>query len=250
MKRRFIHLTGSHESLLGILRDGLLIRQRRRNVWKWFSRESAYKEREPQQFGMVSLHQFRLRPRSAAIHHFGPFGVELTPDWVAKSGFQEVLYVQDSGPVYESLKMQFNNALTDIESRLRSEDPTDLFPTMAYTNMNVAAWIGAEKWVRFLALFERMEPFKHRKQREWRYSRPDPYYGNHGVAELVDDLRRKDNWTQHIHVLKFDPTDVASVYLPKKYLHDFRCSSPPGYEKHRVRHLPDGSARIQEISRR
>lgn len=247
---RFVHLTASLESLNGILENGLLIRQRRRNVWKWFSKDPIYRKREPQQFGITSLHKFRLCPSRHAARHFGPFGVELSEAWVEAIGFQEVIYVADRGPSYEHFRSQYQDALVDLEARLASHDPTDHFPPMAFTNVNVAGWIGAEKWVKFLLLFERMEPYKHRKQREWRFSRRDPYYCNHGVGELVDDLRRKDNWTQHIHVLKFHATDVSSIFLPRQYVVEFRQTAPTEYREHRLNYLPYGPARIEEISKR
>ncbi len=247
---RFVHLTASLESLNGILQDGLLIRQRRRNVWKWFSKDPIYRKREPQQFGMTSLHQYRIRPSSAAVRHFGPFGVELKSEWVKTAGFREVSYVEDQGQKYEILRSKYQDALIDLESRLASEDPTDQFPLMSFTNVNCAGWIGAEKWVNFLLLFETMEPYKHRKQREWRFSRPIPYYGDHSVDELVDDLRRKDNWTQHIHLLKFGVADVSSIFLPRKHIADFRLTAPTQYRAQRIKYLPDGSARIDGLSKR
>jgi hypothetical protein len=250
MRLRFAHFTYSLDGLIGILSDGLLIRPRRRNVWKYFKRGAEYRDREPQQFGMVSLHSYRIRPNRKCLKQFGSFGVELSPLWVSAQGFRKVVYIREKGSHYDFFKTRFDDALDDLEKRLRKEPSNDAFPKMAYTNRNVAGWYGATKWVEFLEWFECMEPRKHRYQKEWRYSRSDPYYSKHSVEELVDDLRRKDNWTQFIHVLAFNSTDVVSVYLPKKYHDEFRHRASYLYSNCRLLSTPEFRARIAEISRR
>ena len=250
MIKRFVHFTDSLDGLIGILNEGLLIRARRRNVWKYFKRGPEYRDREPQQFGMVGLHSYRFWPKSRCVKQFGPFGVALSAEWVADNGFRQVIYIRESGRGYQLLKSRFDEALEDLEIPLRREPQDDAFPKMAYTNRNMAGWYGAVKWVQFLEWFECMEPRKHRYQNEWRYSRPDPYYGQHSVEELVDDLRRKDNWTQFIHLLRFESTDVSSIYMPRKYHVQFRREAPNAYSQHRLRHLRDTKARMVEVSRR
>lgn len=250
MMTRFAHHSDSLKGLYGILNDGLLIRARRRNVWKYFIRGPEYKDREPQQFGIVSLHSYRFRPKSRFVKQFGAFGVEMSSKWVVENDFRPVLYVRESGPGYQLMKSRFDEALEDLETRLSKEPKDDAFPKMAYTNRNIAGWYGAIKWVEILDWFECMEPYKHKYQREWRYSRSDPYYGQHSVEELVDDLRRKDNWTQFIHVLKFEPTDVLSIFLPQAYHGQFRHEAPHPYLRHRLRRLPNIKARIPNVSRR
>lgn len=48
---------------------------------------------EPQYFGMVCLHGFNVKPSFRYWEKYGPYGIEMSPDWVIERCFQKVLVV-------------------------------------------------------------------------------------------------------------------------------------------------------------
>ena len=226
---KFVHLTDTLESLLGILRDGILIRARRRNVWKFFTKRREFNDYEPQQFGMSCIHSYRFRPNRKCLDRFGRYGLELTHDWLEENDFRKVLYIKENGILHWAFQQKFDAALSELDEIMSNAPEDDLFPLMSFTNYNVAAWHGASKWCEFIERYQYMEPSKHKYQSEWRYARREPHYNQHSVEELKRDLKSRKGWTQILHLLKFSPDDVTRILLPKTAKHVRAIAFPSEY---------------------
>lgn len=219
LSKKFVHLTKSIEDLVSIIDNGLFIRARRRNVWKYFTRNISkenFKEREPQQFGMTCVHEFRFKPSRQCLQNFGHYGVILSPKWIEKNNFQKVIYLRENSRRHKILQKYFDEALIELEQILDILPKNDAFPLMGYNNHVIAKYYGAKKWCDFLEFYELLEPAKHRYQSEWRFSRKEPYYHQAKVPELKEDIKTRDGWLNITDILPFEPDDIEGILLPKE----------------------------------
>ena len=170
---KFVHLTDPLESLLGILRDGILIRARRRNVWKFFTKRREFKDYEPQQFGMSFYNSYRFRPNRKCLDRFGRYGVELTHDWLEKKDFRKVLYIKENGILHWAFQQKFDAELSELDKIMSNASEDDSFPLMSCTNYNVAAWYGASKWCEFIDGTSIWNQANTSTNSEWKYARKE-----------------------------------------------------------------------------
>lgn len=233
---RFVHFTDSSTALASIVQNGLFIRNRRRNVWKYFTRRKEFREREPQQFGMTCVHTFRFFPNRRYVKRFGPYGIELTQEWIQRNDFRRVLYISENDLYRLGFQAKFDEAISELDECVRKAPSDDSFPRMAYTNARVACLYGARLWCQFLEWFQFMEPKKHRYQSEWRYSREDPFYQSHSTGELNDALKTKKGWLHIVHVLKLDRSDIVRLYVPKIERESFTELLPDGFENIKIKY--------------
>lgn len=241
----FVHFTPSVEDLLSVINNGLLFRERRRNVWKYLMRDASnrrpeyipriYKNREPQQFGMASLHEFIGFPNTKTVEQFGPFGVLVEREWVVRIGFRRVLYVREGDRFHRNvLQPAFEDSLRELDKYLARAPSNDSFPLMAYHNAAVAEFYGASQWASFLRLYEILEPAKHRYQQEWRYSNPNPDYSGLPLDALKMDLDEKCGWSHVLNVLKLDPNDIIGFICPVDCHTTFRTSLPTQFSEAKI----------------
>jgi hypothetical protein len=210
---RFIHYTSSLEGLLGILKHGFIINPCRRKTLELFTDRSEFIRREPQYFGMVCLHGFKVKPSFRYWEKYGPFGIEMSPCWVAEQGFQKVRYIKKHGKELDGIKVFFDEAIEELDDIVNSQYPEDEFRQMAYTNKIIAGVLGARKWTEFLTNFENMEPYENSYECEWRFSRPDPLYNDDRIPSVVDNLNNDRGWSKHIYPLKFSGSDVLKIHV-------------------------------------
>ncbi|ALQ54595.1 hypothetical protein PI2015_1287 [Pseudoalteromonas issachenkonii] len=180
-----------------------------------FTDRCEFISREPQYFGMVCLHGFNVKPSLRYWEKYGPFGIEMSPDWVIEKRFQKVRYIERHGRERDRIKAFFDEAIEELDGIVNSQYPEDGFRQMAYTNKIVAGLLGARKWAKFLTLFESMEPYENSYEREWRFSRPDPLYNNDPIPKVVDNLNNDRGWSRHIYPLKFSDSDVLKVHVSR-----------------------------------
>lgn len=214
LPRRFIHCTKDAETVARILRHGFIIHPCERNVLSYFTKREEFRSREPQFFGMVSMHSFRFKPGKRFIRAFGPFAIEMSYTWIAANSFRQVKYLRKHGFYRWALSFLVHDALADVDRAVNAQYPEDSFRKMAYTNKNIAGILGATKWAQFLAVYEYMEPHKHKYQHEWRYARPEPFYNNDPIERTAKLLDQDAGWTRFVSTLQFKPADVVRVFAP------------------------------------
>jgi len=212
---RFIHYTSSLEGLLGIVRHGFIINPCQRKTLYQFTDRNEFIAREPQYFGMVCLHGFKVIPSLRYWEKYGPFGIEMSPDWVVEKGFRKVRYIKSQGRSRDRIKAFFDEAIEELDDIVNSQHPEDGFRQRAYTNKAVAELLGARKWADFLTHFEIMEPYENSYECEWRFSRPEPLYNDDPVSQVVDNLNNDRGWSRHIYPLKFSGSDVLKVHVDR-----------------------------------
>lgn len=212
--RRFIHCTKDAETVGRILRHGFIIHPCERKVLPYFTTREEFRNREPQFFGMVSMHAFRFTPGKRFIRHFGPFAIEMSDTWIAANSFRQVKYLRKDGFFRWVLSFLVSDALDTVDRVVTAQYPEDSFRKMAYTDKNIAAILGATKWAQFLAFYEYIEPHEHKYQHEWRYARSEPFYNNDPIERTAKMLDQDAGWTRFVSTLKFKPADVVRLFAP------------------------------------
>ena len=204
----YVHYTQSVSSVEGILANGLLINPLERKLIRLFSDSEYFADREPQQFGMVSLRKEGALGSRRHIKTFGKFGIVFEESWVKRKEFYPVMYLKEGSKAHRELKEFFDDAVAELKECIDRRPTNDAFPFMAYTNKNVAGLLGAKKHVRFLEVYEHLEPHVNRWQREYRAVQRDPLYTTGTTRELVESIRRP-GWNKMLMTLKFNPDDVS-----------------------------------------
>lgn len=230
-KRRFIHCTGSLKAVLGILKNGFVIHPCDRKVLNFITNRPEFSRSEPQEFGMVCLHSFKVFPNFLFWRKYGPFGIEMKPSFVDQTGFRQVEYVSSVGTRINALRSRFEDAINDLDACVYKEHPEDGFRKMAYTNKFIAQLVGANKWSEFLSEFEYMEPVENRFEQEWRYSRQEPfYYDERSKKDVIDAVNDSQSWAKYSFALHFSKDDVKSLYAPFDYIVALRSQIPDEFK--------------------
>lgn len=108
------HYTHEIETLKKILDNGFAYVPNKRGLIADFLPHHNFEEREPQQFGMIS---FTDLPSVKAIRHrddFGSYGVLVSKEWANSHNIQKVIYIDNKGPIFESLQKLFNQGYDDL----------------------------------------------------------------------------------------------------------------------------------------
>ena len=224
----YVHYTNSTSSLNGILENGLLINPLKRNLIHLFSNSKHFKEREPQEFGMVSL---RIENHEGSIKHinqFGAYGISFKDSWVISKQFKPVIYLRESSRQHIELLNIYKDAEEELIRCIEKRPKDDEFPNMAYTNKNVAGVIGAIKYVNFLNIYEMLEPHANGWQNEIRSIQKDPLYIDGNTEELVNNISQP-GWCNMLMTLKFDINDVSHFITTDDLLNNIKSSLPNKY---------------------
>ncbi len=217
--------------MLGIVKNGLLIYPNERRILKFLTSRLEFDEREPQSFGMVSLHGFTRFPNPKAMKKFGSFGIEFERSFIKRIGFFPVEYVAPNEKWIGELRNEVQSALDELDQRVNAKYPEDSFFKMAYTNMTVSRILGGRKWENFLARFEFMEPKEHQFEQEWRYARAEPlYYDGRSKAELIAAISDVDSFARHTFALKTRRDDILRFYAPAGCGSSLRALLPDEYK--------------------
>ena len=172
-----------------------------------------------------------LTPDEAAEHHqaFGSYGIIVSEDWARTHKAQKVLYIDQSGPMFEALRAIFEEGYNDVTSKIRF--PDDAGWQMAYTNKAVAGAItGSRLWAGLLQLYEYVEPRENAYQREWRIVHPDPYYGYAKTkAEIIKNVSPPQGWATVLNVVTVRLEDVLGFVCPQEEQKHLRNTLPRIY---------------------
>lgn len=227
---RFLHATSSSEALIGILQHGLIINPCERGIIDAFTNRPELLRPEPQHFGMVCVHGFKLVPNTRYWKQFGPFGIELAPWWVYGAGLRRVLYLNRESLVFKEHKRVFDWALGEADRVVRSQHPEDSFRKQAYVSKNAALVLGAHQWAEFLTQYAYMERHQHTYQQEWRFVREVPFRIKESIAEIVQLLNRDAGWSRLIYTLPVPHEAVIRLIAPKKDIPLLRKQLPSDYK--------------------
>ena len=224
---QFTHYTGI-ETIEKILRNGFAYVPNKRSLITEFLPLHDFTKREPQQFGMVSFTE--LSPSQAEDHRkdFGNYGIVVSDKWAVSHKIQKVLYIDNTGPIYDCLRNLFQVAYNELKQKslAREGEVTE----MAYTNKVRAGIAGGYLYSNLLQLYEYMEPIKHLYQQEWRIVHPKPYYGyGETKADIIRNVSPPKGWAQFLNVLPVKPDDIIGFICPENEQDIFKKTIPPEF---------------------
>lgn len=241
---RLVHYTSSPEVIASILQHGFLFVPNRRGLINAFLGEEVFRQREPQQFGMVSFTQLSTDDASTHRQKFGRFGIIVSWEWAKSHDVQRVVYVDTSGPVAEEFAWLFRLAKQQLELSATA-DPD----SMTLTNKAVASYSRSSMWSRLLTLYEYMEPESNSAQVEWRIVNPTPqYHNNDNKADIIAALLHGSNmWG--IGSIRVTPDDVHAFLCPRSDLHSLRDAIPERFCEVPILTYREWSGRITKMKR-
>lgn len=219
------HYTRDVVAVSGILANGFAWMPNPRRVIKDLIPHHDFSEREPQQFGMVSLTE--SPPPASARHReaFGELGIVVSWDWARSHRAQRVLYLERSGPVFETLQWLFRQAYEQLEREMPF--PDDAAARMAFSNKAMAGVVGGALWGNLLHLYEYMEPAENSYQGEWRIVHPHPYYSyGSSKEEVIRAVSPPQGWAQVLNVLRIPPEHVLGLVSPRRLEGNLRDALP------------------------
>lgn len=225
MKTILTHYLADIVPLINILDHGFAWVPNKRHLIHDLVPTHDFREREPQEFGMVSFTD--LTPSQAADHRakFGKYGIVVSNEWANKHNAQKVLYVDRQGPVFDSLKWLFMQAYEKLKNDMRY--PDDAGWQMAFSNRAMTGIAGAQLWGNLLTIYEYIELSENSYQSEWRVVNPSPLYGfGKTKKDIIDNVSPPLGWAQHIHVIKITPGDVAGFVCPATQKDEFASKLP------------------------
>lgn len=183
---------------------------------------------------MVSFTENDIRFHSKHRKRFGRWGIVISKSWLFSHGGERVLYLDDAGPLFESLEAVFRVGEADLESKIKY--PDDSAWTMAYTNKAVAGGVaGSVLWANLLQIYEYLEPIASSYQNEWRVVNQQPYYGFAATTEeIIKNVSPPQGWAKMLNVLKFEPEDVTAIVCPITEIRGIRKKLPERYRRHKI----------------
>tara|TARA_R110002072_G_scaffold110151_1_gene237646 strand:+ start:153 stop:845 length:693 start_codon:yes stop_codon:yes gene_type:complete len=227
-----VHYT-HQEALLKILDNGFAWVPNARLLIKDLVPEQGRFIREPQEFGMISFSSVKPHKSSAHREKFGNYGIVMKQEWHAQNCTHKVFYLKNSGFVFSCFKFLFSFAYKNLLQNVRYED--DAFYGMGYENKNIAGVIGANEWVKALSIYEYLEPYENKNEKEWRVVNPMPLYGfADSKEEIIKNIDPPQNWAQFLHMLKFNAEDVSAFVCPEPEIENLKLCLPPHYKNKEI----------------
>jgi len=210
---QFTHYTGTIETVVNILSNGLAWVPNRRGLIEAFLPFHDYSEREPQQFGMISFTELLPDAAEAPRKEFGNYGIMVSEEWAFSQKIQKVIYIDRKGPVFDSLCTLFQYAYAELlKASMRREGEIS---QMLFTNKVRAGIAGGSLYANLLQLYEYMEPMDNSYQQEWRIVHPKPLYGYRETKEeIIKNVSPPTGWAKIMNVLPLEPKDIAGFVCP------------------------------------
>jgi len=220
-----IHYTSSIDTVVSILQQGFLLVPNKRNLIKSFLPSYPIKDREPQEFGMVSFTELPLEAAQSHREQFGEFGIAVSWGWALANGGHRVLYISDQGLVFEVFKWFFELAEQEMKSLTLKGNQK-----VMYENKAVAGAYRAQIYANLLTLYEYMEPARSSSQVEWRIVNKIPLYlsGCSKSEQIAELLTAAKAWK--IGVVKVVPNDIEMIVCPVNHVHELRGAIPRGFQ--------------------
>ncbi|MFZ3084616.1 hypothetical protein [Rhodoferax ferrireducens] len=224
------HYTRNATAVGSILTHGFAWLPNRRKLAHVLIPGHDFSRREPQQFGMISFTE--IEPPHAEVHcdTFGHYGIVVSEAWAAPKKAQRVIYVEETGPVTETLKLLFAIGYADVTSKI--EYPDDGGWQMAYENKAAASAIaGSTMWAHLLQLWEYLEPAASAAQREWRIVNTEPFYSlSENKAEAIAQVSPPQNWAKFTNVVPIPRSEVIALVCRSRDKQSLRANIPPAYQ--------------------
>jgi hypothetical protein len=151
--------------------------------------------------------------------------------WAVQNRAQRVIYVENQGPVTDSLRELFAVGFADVTHRIKY--PDDAGWLMAYENKHVASAVaGSTLWACLLQLWEFLEPASSAQQREWRIVNPLPLYSlSEDRTEAIAQVSPPLGWAQHTNVLPVPRSAVTALVCQPSDLVHLRDTLPENYRE-------------------
>ena len=211
----FTHYTSEIRTVKKILSNGFAWVPNTRRLIANLLPFHNFKEREPQQFGMISFTDLSPEAAHGPRTMFGNYGVVISQEWASSNNIQKVIYVNSKGPIFETLRWLFKYAYDDLVKRSLNREGE--VSQMAFTNKARAAVAGGILYAKLLELYEYMEPIEHSYQQEWRIVHPLPLYGyKETKQEIINNASPPKGWGKFVHVITLTPNDVIGFVCPAK----------------------------------
>ena len=128
------------ETVHGILNNGFAWMPNKRGLIANFLPFHDFKEREPQQFGMISFTDLPPEAAHGPRSTFGNYGIVISQEWASSNNIQKVIYVDSNGPIFEALRWLFKYAYDDLVKRSLNREGE--VSQMAFTNKARAGVAG------------------------------------------------------------------------------------------------------------
>ncbi len=229
------HYTNSIKGTVNILKNGFAWVANRRELTNTLFPPHDYSKREPQQFGMVSFTETQPGKVQKEINAFGRYGITVSNDWAIQQNVQRVTYVENEGPVTDSLRSIFKIGYHDCKARIKY--PDDAAWQMAFENKAAAGAIaGAALWANLLQLYEYMESAQFASEREWRIVHPAPNYNlaNKPLSKVIKDVSPPQGWGNYLSVVKVKPEDIEAIICPSSGVEKMKKELPAIFSTVRI----------------
>lgn len=170
-----------------------------------------FSKREPQSFGQVCFTENTFESNRDHTKFFGAYGIQVTWKWAARHQAQPVIYVPDSGPVLNSLRLLFQQ--TYQKAKAEERFPDDLARQQWMVSAPMAGVAGKPLYAALLNLYQFMEPAQHSAEREWRIVNPHPDWGiSNSTEKAIKNVSPPRGWATVLHVVSIDPGDVVALF--------------------------------------
>ena len=211
----FTHYTSEIATVRNILTNGFAWIPNKRDLITNLLPFHDFKEREPQQFGMISFTDLPPEAAHGVRTKFGNYGIVISQGWASSNNIQKVNYVDTNGPIFEALRWLFKYGYDDLVKRSLNREGE--VSQMAFTNKARAAVAGGILYAKLLELYEYLEPIEHLYQQEWRIVHPLPLYGyKETKQEIINNASPPKGWGKFLHVITLTSDDVIGFVCPAK----------------------------------
>ncbi len=228
---KLIHHTNSLEAVSGILKYGFAYVGNRRRLCEELLSIHDFRSREPQQFGMVSFRGYDGRVSLEHIKKFGCYGICVTEEWATRHSAQKVLYVDKTGPIFESMRDVFMDAYYELKRKV-DVYPEDAAREMAYHNKAMAGLVGVSSYAALLTLYEYLEPIENQYQNEWRVCNPNPNYSiSEDISDAIREVSPPKGWANILNVVPIANRDLNHLMCRKGEGEKLRESIPSDFEE-------------------
>lgn len=222
------HYTKNVETIQKILENGFAYVPNKRKLIKYFILEYDFAQREPQEFGMISLTELPVEKTKAIRETFGYYGITIETKWAISHKAQKIMYVDTTGPIFEAFCRLFRQSFEDLKLKIEDRSPGD---KTAFTNKVMAVTYGGQMYSNLLQIYEYMEPIESSYQQEWRIVHPLPYYGyKETKEEIIQDVSPPKGWGKYLNVEGIEPKDVVCFVCPAGEENRVRAILPANYK--------------------
>ena len=240
-----LHYTNSLEVLLDILNEGFIFVPNKRNLMPLFLDNEwppnpFYKgmiNLDPQEFGMVSFSQIGKHEIKYYSSKFGKFAIGVSWQWAAERGVDRVIYIHDSGNIFNAFQYLFQKGIESLKTGLPDEE--DGFFHVAIENERIAALVpGGDLYQNLLRIYEYMEPEENANQREWRITSAIPDYSFTGEKSVDISRAKREAWKIGKKSLSLSENDIKFLLVPWTYLPKLYWKIPKKFR--RIKIIPVG----------